>query len=84
MKHKLFIPIFQEGRYVFQFTKEELEKLLDETYDEGHKEGYKEGYREGRNAWSYPYVPTTNTTNTTNITSGTGGASTYDSNKTIC
>jgi hypothetical protein len=78
MKHKLFIPIFQEGKYVFQFTKEELEKLLDETYDEGHKEGYNEGYKEGRNAWSYPYVTTPN------ITNGTGGAPTYDSNKTIC
>lgn len=53
MKHKLFIPIFQEGKYVFQFTKEELEKLLDETYEEGYNEGKKNCY--------YPYITTTGT-----------------------
>ena len=78
MKHKLFIPIFQEGKCIFQFTKEELEKLLDETYDEGHNEGYNEGYKEGRNAWSYPYAPTTT------ITNGTGGAPASNFNETIC
>lgn len=78
MKHKLFIPIFQEGKYVFQFTKEELEKLLDETYDEGHKEGYDEGYKEGKNAWFYPHITATK------ITNGTSGVPTYDSNETIC
>ena len=82
MKHKLFIPIFQEGKYIFQFTKEELEKLLDETYEDGHEEGYNEGYKEGRNAWSYPYITTTS--NIPNIPNGTSGAPVYDSNKTIC
>ena len=41
MKHRLFIPIFQEGKYVFQFTKEELEKLLDEVYTDGYEQGLK-------------------------------------------
>jgi hypothetical protein len=56
VKHKLFIPIFQEGKYVFQFTKEELEKLLDETYEEG--------YKEGRNTCLYPYSITTSNSGT--------------------
>ena len=41
MKHRLFIPVFQEGKYVFQFTKEELEKLLDEVYTDGYEQGLK-------------------------------------------
>lgn len=54
MKHKLFIPIFQEGKYVFQFTKEELEKLLDETYEEGYDEGKKGCF------YSYPGITSPN------------------------
>ena len=39
MKYKLIEPTIQDGKFVYQFTKEELEKLLDEVYNEGFYEG---------------------------------------------
>lgn len=39
MKYKLIEPTIQDGKFFYQFTKEELEKLLDEVYNEGFYEG---------------------------------------------
>ena len=64
MKVKIFYPN-KDGR--ISFTKQELEKLLDDVYNEGHKDGYDKGY----NArpywyWTSPYYTTV--TNSTPLT----------------
>lgn len=65
MKVKVFYPN-SKGQIVF--TKEELEKLLDEVYEAGYADGRKQSW-----TWtspSYPWYYTTNTTTGTplNIT----------------
>lgn len=39
MKYKLIEPTIQDGKFFYQFTKESLEKLLDEVYNEGLSDG---------------------------------------------
>lgn len=41
MSYKILIPNNSDG--TFTFTKEDLEKLLDDVYNEGYKEGKKAG-----------------------------------------
>ena len=59
MKIRYFYPN-KEGK--IEFTKAQLEKLLDEIYHEGHSEGYSDGYNASRLSLNsipitYPYTP---------------------------
>ena len=74
MKVKVFYPN-SKGQIVF--TKEELEKLLDEVYEAGYADGRKQSW-----TWtspSYPWYYTTNTTTGTpiNITNASNDSITY-------
>lgn len=73
MKVRVFYPNKDNK---IEFTKQQLEKLLDEVYEEGRAKGYDQGYAAGRPVTiTYPYTPywytTTpyiNTCTTDNIT----------------
>lgn len=61
MKYKILIPNTENNN--FYFTKDELEKLLDETYEEGYKEGskkyvycYPTTHTEPYNTITQPYI----------------------------
>lgn len=60
MKHKIIIvEINKDGK--IEFTKEDLEKLIDEVYEDGFENGKRT---------IYPYWPTTITPDNYNITVG--------------
>ena len=71
MKVKIFYPN-KDGR--ISFTKQELEKLLDDVYNEGHKDGYDKGYSAARPYWYWtsPYYTTTTNTTPLNISYDSG------------
>ena len=54
MKYKIFTAVNGDS---LLFTKEELEKLLDEVYDDG----YKSGFNAGRAGWAGYYSWISNT-----------------------
>lgn len=55
MKVRVFYPNKDNK---IEFTKQQLEKLLDEVYEEGRAKGYDQGYAAGRPITiSYPYTP---------------------------
>ena len=56
MKVRVFYPN-KENKIVF--TKEQLEKLLQEVYDEGHADGYIKGWNSSSSSpyITYPYTP---------------------------
>lgn len=65
MKVQVFYPN-KDGK--IEFTKKELEKLLQEVYDDGHADGYTQGKNE-RYTWypsiTTPYYSTTVSSNKT-------------------
>lgn len=86
MKVRVFYPN-KDGK--IEFTKQQLEKLLDEVYEEGRAKGWNEGYDARRPITiTYPYTPywyndyTTTTTSTPNLTwtAATTNASTLTDN----
>lgn len=61
MKVRVFYPN-KDNKIIF--TKEQLEKLLDEVYEEGRAYGYNQGYNANRPiSITYPYTPYWYTTN---------------------
>lgn len=55
MKVRVFYPNKDNK---IEFTKQQLEKLLDEVYEEGRSKGYSEGYNNSRLVTiPYPYTP---------------------------
>lgn len=55
MKVRVFYPNKDNK---IEFTKQQLEKLLDEVYEEGRAKGYDQGYAAGRPVTiTYPYTP---------------------------
>lgn len=55
MKVRVFYPNKDNK---IEFTKQQLEKLLDEVYEEGRAKGYDQGYVAGRPVTiTYPYTP---------------------------
>lgn len=69
MKVKVFYP---NSKGEITFTKDELEKLLDEVYDAGYQDGKKSSW-----TWTSPYTWTTTTGTPYNgsITTATSSAS---------
>ena len=67
MKYKI-LQLDEHGR--ISFSKEELEKLLDEVYEEGRRDGY--GWR------YYPYIYTTCSSGSTITTDPNGYTTTKD------
>lgn len=64
MKVRVFYPNKDNK---IEFTKQQLEKLLDEVYEEGRAKGYDQGYAANRPVTiTYPYTPYWYTTTTTN------------------
>lgn len=62
MKVRVFYPNKDNK---IEFTKQQLEKLLDEVYEEGRAKGYDQGYAAGRPVTiTYPYTPFWYTTTT--------------------
>ena len=81
MKVRVFYPNKDNK---IEFTKQQLEKLLDEVYEEGRAKGYDQGYAAGRPITiTYPYTPYWYTTTTTPIITCNDGDYTTTSNKTI-
>ena len=55
MKVRVFYPNKDNK---IEFTKQQLEKLLDEVYEEGRAKGYDQGYTASRPVTiTYPYTP---------------------------
>lgn len=55
MKVRVFYPNKDNK---IEFTKQQLEKLLDEVYEEGRAKGYDQGYAAVRPVTiTYPYTP---------------------------
>ena len=71
MKVRVFYPN-KDGK--IEFTRDKLEKLLDEVYEEGRAKGFYEGY-ESRHpvTITYPYTPFWYTTTTTPTITCNGG-----------
>ena len=62
MKVRVFYPNKDNK---IEFTKQQLEKLLDEVYEEGRAKGYDQGYAASRPVTiTYPYTPYWYTTTT--------------------
>ena len=81
MKVRVFYPN-KENK--IEFTKQQLEKLLDEVYEEGRAKGYDQGYAASRPVTiNYPYTPYWYTTNTTPIITCNGGDYSTTSSATI-
>lgn len=71
MKVRVFYPNKDNK---IEFTKQQLEKLLDEVYEEGRVKGYNQGYADGRPVTiTYPYTPYWYTTETAPIITCNGG-----------
>ena len=71
MKIRIFYPNKDNK---IEFTKQQLEKLLDEVYEEGRAKGYDQGYAAGRPVTiTYPYTPFWYTTDATTNISSNGG-----------
>lgn len=90
MKVRVFYPN-KDGK--IEFTKQQLEKLLDEIYEEGRAKGWNDGYDAHRPVTiTYPYTPywysntcETTTTSTPSLTwtSATSNSSTLDNTITV-
>ena len=66
MKIRVFYPN-KENK--IEFTKQQLEKLLNEVYEEGRAKGYDQGYAASRPVTiTYPYTPILYTTDTIDTT----------------
>lgn len=66
MKVRVFYPNKDNK---IEFTKQQLEKLLDEVYEEGRAKGYDQGYAANRPVTiTYPYTPYWYTTTNPYIT----------------
>ena len=66
MKVRVFYPNKDNK---IEFTKQQLEKLLDEVYEEGRAKGYDQGYAASRPVTiTYPYTPYWYTTTNPYIT----------------
>ena len=65
----MMVKVFQSNANgKIEFTRAELEKLLNEIYKAGHDAGYSEG-KSNQWTWTSPYLSTsTSTINTTNST----------------
>ncbi len=71
MKVRVFYPNKDNK---IEFTKQQLEKLLDEVYEEGRAKGYDQGYAAGRPVTiTYPYTPFWYTTSTAPTITCNGG-----------
>ena len=71
MKVRVFCPNKDNK---IEFTKQQLEKLLDEVYEEGRAKGYDQGYAAGRPfTITYPYTPYWYITSTTPTITCNGG-----------
>lgn len=81
MKVRVFYPNKDNK---IEFTKQQLEKLLDEVYEEGRSKGYSEGYNNSRPVTiTYPYTPYWYCTTSSELTyNGNSGISLYNDNTT--
>ena len=76
----MMVKVFQSNTNgKIEFTREELEKLLNEIYKAGHDAGYSEG-KSNQWTWTSPYLNTP--TSTINSTNSTGHSSTTIDNLT--
>ena len=70
----MMVKVFQSNANgKIEFTRAELEKLLNEVYNAGHDAGYSEG-KSNQWTWTSPYLSTS--TSTINSTNSTGHSST--------
>ena len=70
----MMVKVFQSNANgKIEFTRAELEKLLNEVYNAGHDAGYSEG-KSNQWTWTSPYSSTS--TSTINSTNSTGHSST--------